>query len=43
MASSVGPHGVVVGSDSDGAILALARQDAEQHNWTTSSFVKQMP
>jgi 2-polyprenyl-3-methyl-5-hydroxy-6-metoxy-1,4-benzoquinol methylase len=29
MASSVGPHGVVVGSDSDGAILALARQDAE--------------
>ena len=29
MASLVGPHGVVVGSDSDGAILALARQDAE--------------
>jgi 2-polyprenyl-3-methyl-5-hydroxy-6-metoxy-1,4-benzoquinol methylase len=29
MASLVGPHGRVVGTDSDGEILALARQDAE--------------
>jgi ubiquinone/menaquinone biosynthesis C-methylase UbiE len=29
MAYLVGPHGKVVGTDSDGAILTLARQDAE--------------
>lgn len=29
MACLVGPHGSVVGTDADGAILALARQDAE--------------
>lgn len=38
MASKVGPEGRVIGTDTDGEILALARQDAEAANVTNVKF-----
>jgi ubiquinone/menaquinone biosynthesis C-methylase UbiE len=38
MASKVGPEGRVIGTDTDGKILALARQDAEAANVANAEF-----
>lgn len=38
MAGLVGPQGKVVGIDSDAAILALAREDAEAEHWDNIEF-----